>query len=79
MTNAGVAQLVEQLIYDQRAGVRVRPPAPVSLKWYHVRTLINSEWMSSLRLYFYGLEVENVLLRTLWVKRNVGLAHHHNH
>ena len=55
MTNAGVAQLVEPLIYDQRAGVRVPPPAP------------------------YGLEVENVLLRTLWVKRNVGLAHHRNH
>ena len=28
MTNTGVAQLVEQLIYAQRAGVRVRPPAP---------------------------------------------------
>ena len=26
-----------------------------------------------------GLEVENVLLRALWVKRNVGLAHHRNH
>jgi len=25
------------------------------------------------------LEVENVLLRTLWVKRNVELAHHRNH